>query len=267
MPSFLTARQHWSIRPDMQFFDHDGFELAYSDEGAGDPVLLIHGFASNRMVNWVSPGWIKTLTQAGYRVIAFDHRGHGASSKSHDREDYHPELMADDAIALLDHLGIGRAHLFGYSMGARVAAFAALRHPDRVATIVFGGLGMGMVDGVGEWDIIADALLAVDASTVTDRRGIMFRKFADQTRSDRRALAACISTSRTLIGRDAVARIAQPVLIAVGTNDDIAGAPEPLARLMQNAQAFAVEGRDHMLSVGDRTLKKRVLEFLEENPL
>lgn len=218
-------------------------------------------------MNWVGPSWTSTLTRAGYRVVALDNRGHGLSSKSYDPQDYFPELMAGDAAALLDHLGIGRAHVFGYSMGARVATFLALAHPGRVGTLVLGGLGIGLVEGVGDWDPIAAALRADDPDTVTHPRGRTFRAFADQTRSDRRALAACIESSRVLVPAAELARISQPVLIGVGTTDDIAGAPEPLARLMPNAEAFAIEGRDHMQSVGDRTFKARVVEFLAAHPL
>lgn len=254
-----------------QFFNHEGFDLAFEDRmpasGRAEPILLIHGFASSHIVNWVSPGWVKTLTEAGYRAIAFDNRGHGLSSKSYDPADYTAEKMAGDAAALLDHLGIARAHVMGYSMGARIAAFMALATPEKVATLVFGGLGYGMVDGVGDWDPIADALLAPDADKITHRRAKTFRAFADQTRSDRRALAACISTSRGLLTEAEVGRIMQPTLVAVGTTDDIAGAPAPLARLMPNAESFDIEGRDHMLAVGDRTFKKRVLEFLADNPI
>jgi pimeloyl-ACP methyl ester carboxylesterase len=255
----------------MQFFRHDGFDLAFLDRpptsGAGDPVLLIHGFASSHYVNWVSPGWFKTLNDAGYRAIALDNRGHGSSSKSYDEDDYTPGRMASDAAALLDHLGIERAHVMGYSMGARVSAFLALSDPGKVATLVFGGLGIGLVDGVGDWDPIADALLAPDPSDITHARGKTFRAFADQTRSDRRALAACIIGSRAELSEDQVARIAQPTLIAVGTRDDIAGSPDDLAALMPNATAFHIEGRDHMLSVGDRTFKRRVLEFYQQHAL
>lgn len=175
--------------------------------------------------------------------------------------------MAGDAAALLDHLGIGKAHVMGYSMGARVSAFLALAAPERVATLVFGGLGQGMVDGVGDWDPIADALLAPNPAAITHERGKMFRTFADQTRSDRRALAACIATSRTLLTPAEVARIAQPTLVAVGTRDEIAGPPGGLARLMPDAEAFDIEGRDHMLAVGDRTFKKRALEFWARHPI
>jgi pimeloyl-ACP methyl ester carboxylesterase len=252
-------------------FRHDGFELNFIDRPAawppGEAVLLIHGFASSLDVNWVGTAWVRTLTEAGYRVIALDNRGHGKSSVSYDPAAYRPEAMASDAAALLGHLGIGRAHVMGYSMGARIAAFLALAEPDLVATLVFGGLGIGMVDGVGDWDPIASALLADDPATIAHRRGKSFRSFADQTKSDRKALAACISTSRTQVTESDVRRITQPTLVAVGTRDDIAGDPAPLAALMPHGEAFAIEGRDHMLAVGDRTYKARVLEFLAAHPI
>jgi pimeloyl-ACP methyl ester carboxylesterase len=254
----------------MQFFRHDGFDFAYIDQQPApdaEPVLLIHGFASTHMVNWVSPGWVKTLTDAGYRAIAFDNRGHGATTKSYDTADYTPQKMAGDAAALLGHLGIPRAHVMGYSMGARIAAFLALAEPQLVATLIFGGLGSGLVDGVGDWDPIASALLAEDAASVTHPRGKAFRTFADQTKSDRRALAACIATSRAELTEAELARITQPTLVAVGTKDDIGGSPGELAGLMPNAESFAIEGRDHMLAVGDRTFKQRVLGFLKKHPL
>ncbi|MEZ5811430.1 MAG: alpha/beta hydrolase [Rhizobiaceae bacterium] len=251
----------------MPRFAHSDFEFDYLDEGDGDPVILIHGFASNKQVNWVSPGWVKTLVDAGYRVLALDNRGHGGSSKSHDPSDYSPELMAGDAIALLDQAGVGRAHVMGYSMGARNAAFVALQAPHRVGALVFGGLGRGMIEGVGDWDPIARALLADDPATITDPQGRAFRKFADQTKSDRQALAACIERSRKLLSPHEARRITAPALVAVGTKDDIAGDPDGLVDVLGNGTSFAVEGRDHMLAVGDGTFKKRVIEFLAENPL
>lgn len=250
--------------PPFSLFFHDGLQLAYFDEGdpAGAPILLIHGFASNANANWVHPGWLKTLGDAGYRVVAIDNRGHGQSDRPHDAEAYHPPLMAADAAALLTHLRIDRAHVMGYSMGARISAFLALEHPERVRALIFGGLGIGMCDGVGDWDPIVEALLAPSLSDVTHERGRMFRAFADQTRSDRFALAACIQTSRVLVSREEVARIDQPTLIAVGTKDDIAGSPHELAAVMPNATAIDIPGRDHMLAVGDRVFKKAALTFL-----
>ena len=256
----------------MQRFHHDGFDLAYLDrapEGrdTGETILLIHGFASSAHVNWVSPGWMKTLTDAGYRTLAIDNRGHGRSSVSYDPADYTPAKMASDAAALLRHVGVARAHVMGYSMGARISAFLALAEPDLVATLVFGGLGLGMVEGVGDWSPISEALLAPDPATITHPRGKAFRTFADQTQSDRRALAACIETSRIELTPADMARISQPTLVAVGTRDDIGGAAEPLAAMMPRGEAFDIEGRDHMLTVGDRTFKARVLEFLAAHPI
>jgi pimeloyl-ACP methyl ester carboxylesterase len=249
--------------PAFSTFTHDDLQLAYFDEGdrQGPPVLLIHGFASTASVNWVYPGWLKTLAEAGYRVIALDNRGHGASDKPHDPEAYRPWIMAEDAVALLDHLDIARAHVMGYSMGARISSFLTLAHPQKVRSLVLGGLGIGMTDGVGDWDPIADALLAPSLETVTHARGRMFRAFAEQTKSDRVALAACIRGSRDLISRADMATIEAPTLVGVGTKDDIAGSPQELAGLMPKAQALDIPGRDHMLAVGDRVFKAAVLEF------
>ncbi|MGI2032258.1 alpha/beta fold hydrolase [Rhizobium panacihumi] len=249
--------------PTFSQFDHDGLKISFFDEGepSGDPVLLIHGFASTATVNWVHPGWLKTLGEAGYRVIALDNRGHGTSDKPRDAEAYRPWVMATDAIALLDHLGIDQAHFMGYSMGARISTFAALANPERIRSLVLGGLGIGMTDGVGDWDPIADALVAPSVDDVTHERGRMFRMFAEQTKSDRDALAACIRGSRDLVERSDMGKIDIPTLIGVGTKDDIAGSPEELAALMPRAQALDIPNRDHMLAVGDRVFKAAVLEF------
>src|SRR5262245_56384059 len=103
----------------MQRFQHGPVEIAYLDEGGAEPVVLVHGFASTAQVNWVQPGWVTALTRAGRRVIALDNRGHGQSSKLYDPADYHTDRMAEDLLALLDHLRLPRVDLMGYSMGAR----------------------------------------------------------------------------------------------------------------------------------------------------
>jgi pimeloyl-ACP methyl ester carboxylesterase len=247
-------------------FNTGPVELAYIDEGEGEPVVLVHGFASSKEVNWVNPGWVATLTRAGRRVIAFDNRGHGASTKLYDPALYHTALMAQDICALLDHLGLARADVMGYSMGARNAAFMALNHGDRMRAAILGGLGIHLVEGAGLPGSIADALEAPSIDEVTDLQGRMFRAFADQTRSDRKALAACIRGSRQSLSRQDAARIAVPTLIAVGTKDDVAGSPHELAALIPSSRALDIPGRDHMLSVGDRVFKDGVLKFLTERP-
>jgi len=135
-----------------------------------------------------------------------------------------------------------------------------------VRSAILGGLGIRLVDGVGLPTTIAEALEAPTLLDVPDQQGRMFRTFADQTKSDRRALAACIRGSRQTLTREQVANIRVPVLVAVGTKDDVAGSGAELAALIPGAQALDIPGRDHMLSVGDKTFKQGVIEFLAARP-
>jgi pimeloyl-ACP methyl ester carboxylesterase len=241
-------------------------ELAYLDEGTGEPIVLIHGFASNKEANWVHPSWVTTLTRAGRRVIALDNRGHGASTKLYDPAAYHSDLTAGDVFAVLDHLGVARADVMGYSMGARIAAYCAVLAPERVRSLILGGLGIRLVEGVGLPESIAFALEASSLDEVDDATGRTFRRFAEQTRSDLAALAACIRGSRQTLSREQVAKLAVPVLIAVGTHDDVAGSAAALAALIPGARTLEIPGRDHMLAVGDRVFKTAVLDFLAARP-
>ena len=250
----------------MQHFSSAGVDIAFIDEGAGlatkPPVLLIHGFASNVTVNWIDPGWVRTLTRAGHRVIGIDNRGHGESEKLYDEAAYGPKLMAEDARRLLDHLGIDRAHVFGYSMGARVTAFLALAHSARVRSAVFGGLGANMVRGLAGARPIAKAMLAPSIDDVTNAAARTFRAFADATGSDRRALAACVVGSREALPEEEVKKIAVPVLVAVGDQDVIGGSAAELAAMIPGAEAYVIAGRDHMKAVGDARFKEKVVAWL-----
>jgi pimeloyl-ACP methyl ester carboxylesterase len=250
----------------MPSFSHDDVEIAFLDQGAGEPIVLVHGFASNKEVNWVAPGWMATLTGAGRRAIALDNRGHGASAKLYEPAAYHSRLMAEDVRALLDHLGLTRADVMGYSMGARIAAYLALAHPNRLRSAVLGGLGSKLVDGVGLPESLAEGLEAPDLAAVTDPMARTFRSFAEQTKSDLRALAACIRGSRQTLSRAEVERMAVPVLVAVGSKDAIAGSPQELAALIPGARALTIPNRDHMLAVGDKIFKAGVLDFLAQRP-
>lgn len=245
----------------MPAFQNDGVTLDYLDEGEGPPVLLVHGFASNRAVNWVNTGWVQLLTRSGRRVLAIDNRGHGRSEKLYEPERYQTTLMAADALALLDHLGLERAAVMGYSMGARISAFAALAAPERVAALVLSGLASNLVHGVGGGEAIARALEASSAAEVRDPPARAFRVFAEQTGSDRRALAACIRASRQTLSSVDVARIAAPALVVAGSDDEIAGSADELASLMPNAEAVTLPRRDHMTAVGDKGHKDAVLAF------
>ena len=253
----------------MHFFSSDGVRIAYIDlaptgEDRGEPVLLIHGFASNHTVNWVNTLWTKTLMHDGRRVIAIDNRGHGQSEKLYEPAKYSTSLMARDAVNLLDHLGIERADVMGYSMGARITAFMALEHPARVRRAILGGLGDRLVKAAALPSNIAEAMEAPSLDDLTDPMQRMFRAFAESTKSDLRALAACIRGNRQSLTAKGAAAIACPTLVAVGTKDEVSGDGPALARLLPHGRALDIPGRDHNLAVGDKVYKQGVLAFLAE---
>jgi pimeloyl-ACP methyl ester carboxylesterase len=252
-------------------FAHEGVCLAFADEPAagidlGEPILLLHGFASNHAVNWFFPQWVKTLTEAGRRVIALDNRGHGRSEKLYDPADYAVSKMAGDARALLDYLDIETADVMGYSMGARIAAFLAHAHPDRLRSAILGGLGYHLIDGAGLPAGIAEAMEAASIDDLSDPEQRVFRSFAEATKSDLPALAACMRGARQPMSEAEATQIRLPVLVAVGTRDTIAGDPFRLAALFPTGRALAIAGRDHNGAVGDPVFKQGVLDFLDKRP-
>lgn len=247
----------------MHSFNSDGVEIAYDDAGEGPPILLIHGFASNGRVNWCDTGWVKTLVKAGHRVITIDNRGHGESQKLYDPALYPAPEMAEDARRLLDHLVLERADVMGYSMGARIAAFLAINHPHRVNRAIFAGLASRMITGVGGGDAIAAGLEADSLAAVTDPEARSFRIFAEQTKSDLRALAACMRASRVKITAADLARIPVPVLVVAGEIDELAGDVATLVKAIPGAKGVTLPGRGHMNAVGDKDFKRCVVEFLE----
>ncbi|KZD21994.1 alpha/beta fold hydrolase [Tardiphaga robiniae] len=250
----------------MPSFHNGAVEIAYLDEGEGDPIVLVHGFASSKNVNWVYPTWVSELKKHNRRVIALDNRGHGDSSKLYDSEQYSIGAMAADVRALLAHLGIVRTDMMGYSMGARVTAYIAYSHPELIRSAIFGGLGIGLIKGGGPGENVALALEADSLDDVTDPVGRTFRAFADQTRSDRRALAACLRGSRRLMTNEEAAAIKVPLLIAVGTTDEISGSAQELQKVIAGSEVLDIPNRDHMRAVGDRVYKEGVLDFLSRRP-
>jgi pimeloyl-ACP methyl ester carboxylesterase len=252
-------------------FSGEGVRLAFIDEtpaGAdrGEPILLVHGFASNHAVNWSFPQWVKTLTDDGRRVIAFDNRGHGRSQKFYAPADYAMPRMAADCRRLLDHLEIETADVMGYSMGARIAAFLARDNPGRARSIILGGLGHHLIDAAGLPLGIADAMEAPSLDALGDPDQRLFRSFAEATKSDLKALGACIRGSRAVLSEVEARRIDIPVLVAVGSKDHVAGDPHRLAALFPSGEALDIPGRDHNRAVGDPVYKKGVLHFLARRP-
>jgi pimeloyl-ACP methyl ester carboxylesterase len=242
-------------------FDSDGVRLHYEVNGPerGNPIVAVHGFASDYRLNWVGTRWQEALAQAGFKVIGLDCRGHGHSDKPHDPAAYAMELMAADVIRLLDHVGIDTAAYIGYSMGARIGLQVVLEHPDRVTRAVLGGVGTaGAIDSS---DAIARAFL--EGGETDDPVAETFYKFASaRPTNDLTALAACIQGLQPDADPAQLARIDTPILIVVGDHDEVArGAPE-LVELIPSARLVTVAGRDHLSLVPAREFKQAALDFL-----
>ena len=161
----------------------------------------------------------------------------------------------------VDRLGITKTLVMGYSMGARISAFLTINHPERVRAAVFSGLAENMIKGFGRSEPIAEALEAPSLEAVTDPEARTFRAFAEQTRADLRALAACMRSERAKVALADLARIRVPVLVVAGEVDDTAGRVEPLAEAIPGARGVVLARRNHMNAVGDRQHKEEVLKF------
>jgi len=253
----------------MRRFVSDGVEIAYFDEGprGGEPIVLVHGFGSNARVNWVGTGWVDLLIKDGRRVIALDNRGHGASAAPHDPALYHSgRHLAEDVRRLMDHLGLERADVMGFSMGAWITGHLAVRHPERLRSAIFGGLAMGMVEGLKGQETIAAALEAETDAEVTSPKARAYRAFGKQTGSDLKALAACMRGSRQPIPAGTLAGLEMPVLVAVGSRDEVAGSLDDFVALIPGAIGVTIPDKDHMASVGDKVFKQAVTDFLAARP-
>jgi len=233
------------------------FELAGPDHGR--PIVLVHGFASDYELNWVGTRWQETLTEAGWRVIGLDCRGHGRSAKPHDPAAYARPTMAEDVVRVLDHLGIERADYLGYSMGARIGLELVLARPERLRRAVLGGLGAWSVDNRSE--LIARRLRGDE--TVTDATAVQFQTFAAaRPTNDLEALACCILGPQPPLDPRRLATVQVPVLIVVGELDPIARGAAEISRQIPGARYVTIPGRNHLNVVPARPFKEAALAFL-----
>lgn len=242
-------------------FERDGVRLHYELHGREDgrPIVLVHGFASHYRLNWVGTRWQETLTQAGFRIVGLDCRGHGASDKPHDPGAYGTETMAADVRALLDHLGLETADYLGFSMGARIGLQAVLDFPERWSKVVLAGLGTsGAIDDAAS---IARAFRGGRPDTPVAES---FFKFASSHRAnDLEALAACIEGQVPNLDPARLARISTPILVVIGERDELVSGAEKLVEEIPTSRLVTVPGRDHLGTVPAREFKEAALAFLD----
>jgi pimeloyl-ACP methyl ester carboxylesterase len=251
MPEFVTAG--------------DGVPLAFERLGQGPAIVMVHGFGSSRLQNWKSTGWYGGLTEAGFSIVAMDCRGHGDSGKPHDPAAYGHDRMAEDVVAVMDGCDLTDALVLGYSMGGFIGLRLLASHPARVIKLAIAGVGETYlrddITSPAARAALADALLTPDKDSITDSRAKMFRAFADQPGKDRLALAACMRAMSPRLPPETLSRLQRPILVVDGSQDETAGAPEPLARAFADGRAVTIAGRDHMSAVGDRNTRQAVIAF------
>ena len=250
----------------MAHFTSDGLQLAYDEFGPRDArkaIVLLHGFSANRYENFKRMGWYDAVAGKGLHGLALDHRGHGESAKPHEAAKYARETMARDVFALMDHAGIERAHLLGFSMGSHVALTAALLDGGRVDHLVVGGVGGRIFEPARDPDAMAQAMEAPTPDGIADPMLKSFRHFADEQKEDRLALAACSRGPRTPFTPDLLSAIRRPTLVVAGMRDQLAGPPQGLADAIPGAKAVTVPGCDHFSLVSHGLFKASVFDFFD----
>ena len=266
-----------------RYFDAAGVRLRYVEQGAGEPVVLVHGFANTAEI-WASNGIVQDLSR-NYRVIAFDARGHGKSDKPHERARYGREMTLD-VVRLLDHLGIQRAHVVGYSLGGYLLSQLLTLHPERLlsATLIAGagrfdwsaarGVQAEVEAGERERECISRSMLfrlaPLDAPRPSeDSLKVLSTKcFADSTQ-DRFALAALTrSRGDQAITPAATAAVTVPTLGVVGSNDPEKAGLEALVRIRPSVKLVVVDGATHAGPggvLGRHELIAALREFLSDH--
>ena len=251
----------------MPSFDSSGVQINYVIEGEGPPIVLVHGFTSDIEGNWRTTGILGALTSAGRQVIALDCRGHGRSEKPYDPAAYAGTAMADDVVALMDHIVLDRSDLMGYSMGGFISLSLLARRPERLHTVILGGVGDPAASRARRNpSAMAEAMEAPDSASITDPTTRAFRLFAEVQRADLKALAAMqrASSRRDWFDTSLLASVNLPVMVLVGERDDVIGPPEPLAAAIPGATLVKTPG-DHITALVNPEFKQAILDFLSQH--
>lgn len=268
-----------SLAAEDRFFDSDGVRIRYVEEGQGEPIVLVHGYTTNTEEQFVRPGVFSALATS-YRVIGMDTRGHGRSDKPHDPARYGPE-MGFDVVRLLDHLGLQRAHILGYSMGAHIVAQLLTVRPARFVTATLGG-----ASGRRNWS--AEDQRRVDIESSEMDQGLLTsqilrlwpkneappteaqlreRSAQQLAGKDPRALAAVRRSNPAQVVTEAqMAAATVPTLGIVGTADPYLRDFQQLKAAMPQLQLVTVQGASHGSLPGRPEFVRAVLDFLRAHP-
>lgn len=246
----------------------EGHRVAtYSWGDEADPVVVaVHGFASSTRDNWVSTGWVRDLLRAGYRVLALDQRGHGASDKPHEARDYDLRQLAGDVESMLDTYLVDEAFYVGYSLGARVGWEVLQDIAPRIPKAVLGGVPDGIP--LARLDIDQVRAYVEDDTPVTDRVTQNYIALTERVPgNDLRALLAIaggMRASRT-VDPDPSHAPQQPVMFATGSLDAIIEGSKSLAAACPQGRFVEIPDRHHFNAPGSRVFRSAAIEFLGES--
>jgi pimeloyl-ACP methyl ester carboxylesterase len=265
-------------------FDSNGVKIRYVTAGAGETVVLIHGWMADATM-WGRDASGNPRLNAdglpGFRVVALDCRGHGKSDKPYETTKYGAE-MAADVVRLLDHLKVKKAHLVGYSMGAFIAGKVAATNPGRVLSVIYGGqapilagpepLRFSEVDAfakaVDEGKGLGSYLLAVtppDKLKLTPEQADAFANAMFKGK-DVKALAAAGRSFQDLrVTPEELRRCPAPVLFLYGGNesDYVKRCVADAHRALGRGEIKIVEGGDHMTTLAKREFGTSLVQFLQ----
>ncbi len=243
----------------------DGIRIAtyeFGEDQDAPVVVALHGFASSATANWVHTGWVRQLERAGYRVVALDQRGHGASDKPHRPESYSMELLVSDLLAVMDTYLLDEVSLVGYSLGARVSWHASLELPTRVIRAVLGGIPDG--DPLTRFRVDEARRFIADGEPVEDRLTEAYLTMARGIEgNDLTALVALVEGMRGGAQPDPANPPSQPLLFATGSEDRILEASRSLAASAPRGEFYEIPGRNHFNAPTSRAFRDRALEFLK----
>jgi pimeloyl-ACP methyl ester carboxylesterase len=247
--------------PVHRFRGRDGVELAWREIGDGPPVVLLHGLMGSGAL-MASDGLAPAIAERGYRVVLPDLRGHGDSARPHDPACYPPDVLADDGLALIDHLGLGAYHLGGYSLGGKVV-LRLLARGARPARAIVGGQGLDALDAQSGRTDGYRRLLAAVADGAAFKPGSPEEGLAGwlaQTGADPRAIG-CLLDSFVATPQDALREVPTPTLVVAGDGDCRGATAGELAALLPNGQLALVPG-DHLTALGAPEFADAIATFL-----
>ena len=246
---------------EQSFAAPDGARLVWHALGEGRPVLLLHGLFSDAATNWLKFGHAATIAAGGFRVIMPDLRAHGASAKPHEAAAYPPDVLADDGLALIAHLGLSDYDLGGYSLGGRTAVRMVVKGA-RPRRLIVSGMGLtGLLDTGAR----ADHFKAILSNRGKHERGSpewLAEAFLKTTGGDPEALLPLLD-SFVDTSEAELRAVPTPTLVLQGADDHDNGAAEDLAALLPNARFVEMPG-NHMSAVTKPDLGRAMLAFLRD---